>query len=292
MKKEDFNAISKIVKNENNWFVGFAETRFSKYAQNEKFSWSWSAKLQDGQGVAIAVDEKQCPSTADKYLWADASKVMMVETARDYHGKFGQYICRWSDGVISLHRISMTDLREPEFDESGHIGLNMDDAFLFDDNTFKCLRYPIRQGSEVLDNLLSGHSRKPIEYDNDGMIEMLNQLYSNMEDAIVNYAQEYWYECLDRMDEDDMPEDLEEEFTEWWDNEDTSMLEEDLCQMASELLSEIEGKEVECDDLDEYFQVLDKLGEEVGFAYNFGYLRNILDYGVDLYNDCEIILEN
>lgn len=134
--------------------------------------------------------------------------------------------------------------------------------------------------------------KQPIEYDNDGMIEMLNQLYFEMKDDIESYAQEYWYECLNEMDEDDMPEDLEEEFTEWWDNEDTSMIEEDLCQMASELLSEIEGKEVECDDLDEYFQVLDKLGEEVGFAYNFGYLRNILDYGVDLYNDCEIILEN
>lgn len=111
-----------------------------------------------------------------------------------------------------------------------------------------------------------------VEYDEDGMIEMLNQLYSDMIDAIVKYAEANW-------EENDDPTVM---FEEWWDDEDTSTIEEDLCVLANEFFADIEGEEGIYDTLDEYLYALDEIVDEVCYVNNFGDIRTILENGEDL----------
>lgn len=111
-----------------------------------------------------------------------------------------------------------------------------------------------------------------VEYDEDGMIEMLNELYDDMIDVIVDYAKNDW-------EENDDPTVM---FEEWWDDEDTSTLERDLCGLANEFFSDIKGEEGIYGTLDEYLYALDEIVDEVCYVNNFGYISTLLDDGEEL----------
>ena len=148
-----------VIKNEDScdqWFSGFAQTWFDEYGRQAIYQLDWTGKTTDGKQAVMELKGRDYPSTLDS-AYIEAYKLKQLENARDYHGKVAYYINHWSDGVISVHRITTQDLREPKVEvkrannygyraetESGKVELWMDDAWLFDGITYKLKRKPIR----------------------------------------------------------------------------------------------------------------------------------------------------
>ena len=138
------------------WFSGFAQTWFSEYGRQAIYQLDWTGKTTDGKNAVMELKGREYPSTFDTAI-IECYRLKQLENARDYHGQVAYYINHWTDGVISVHRISVKDLREPKISikrannpgyqaetESGKAELWMDDAWLFDDKTYKLKRKPIR----------------------------------------------------------------------------------------------------------------------------------------------------
>ena len=152
--KKDNEYVERKEEDCDSWFSGFAMTWYADYGRQDIYQLDWTGKTKDGKDAVMELKGREYPSTF-KTAYIEAYKLKQLENARDYHGKVAYYINHWADGVISVHRISLQDLREPKVEvkrannrgykaetESGKVELWMDDAWLFNDQTYECIRYP------------------------------------------------------------------------------------------------------------------------------------------------------
>lgn len=141
---------------DNSWFSGFAECRFAEAGRQPDYYIDWSGKTMDGKECVMELKGRKYKHDDFEDAVIECYKLKELENQRDYHGKVAYYINHWNDGIISIHRIAVQDLREPQIEvmhamnkgyggrtESGKAHLDMRDAWLFNEDG-KCVRPPIR----------------------------------------------------------------------------------------------------------------------------------------------------
>ena len=135
------------------WFSGFASVWFSDADRTPKYHpTDWSGKTHDGQLACIELKTRTYPSTMDT-AWIESSKLIRLLMAGYYEDQVPLYINHWNDGVISVHRLGPDDpvpclnmqrAKNPGmgnvYTETLKCELNMDDAWLYDDKTYKLIR--------------------------------------------------------------------------------------------------------------------------------------------------------
>ena len=137
------------------WFSGFASVWFTDADRTPRYHpIDWSGNTHDGRIAAIELKTRNYDSTM-KTAWIESSKLLRLLMAGYYEDKVPLYINHWSNNRISVHRLLPEDplplasqkrAKNPGmgnvYTETLKCELDMDDAWLFDDKTYKLIRGP------------------------------------------------------------------------------------------------------------------------------------------------------
>lgn len=147
----------------NTWFSGFAAANFSEAGRQEDYEIDWSGVTKSGNECVMELKTRKYRSSMPT-AFIEGSKLLPLIMACYYDGKVPFYINRWTDNVISVHRLLPTDPKpivnktkrvaknpgikdsdgKATVTESLKCELLMDDAWLYDATDYHLKRKPIR----------------------------------------------------------------------------------------------------------------------------------------------------